>query len=119
MIRKDVPFVPVLTPRESRSFVMNTERHSTWMRNNPTHPAVLDTVGIIAAGPDGASHPRHYFDARGVVRVYTMSFRDGIWTLVRDVPDFTPLEFAQRFTGRFADDGSAIDGAWETASDGV
>ena len=48
-----------------------------------------------------------------------MSFGDGIWTLVRDAPDFTPLAFAQRFTGRFAADGSTIDGAWETATDGV
>jgi hypothetical protein len=88
-------------------------------RSEWPHQDFPDNIAIIAAGPDGASYTRHYFDSHGVVRVYTMSFRDGIWTLVRDVHDFTPLDFAQRFTGRFADDGSAIDGAWETASDGM
>jgi hypothetical protein len=81
-------------------------------------PDFPDSLAIIAASPDGASYTRHYFDSRGVVRIYAMSFRDGIWTLVRDAPDFTPLQFAQRFTGRFTDDGSVIHGAWETAGDG-
>jgi hypothetical protein len=53
-----------------------------------------------------------------VARIYTMSFGDGVWTLVRDAPDFTPLEFAQRFTGRFTPDGNTIEGVWETARDG-
>jgi hypothetical protein len=82
------------------------------------HGKVPDSLAIIAASPDGASYTRHYFDSRGVVRIYAMSFRDGIWTLVRDAPDFTPLQFAQRFTGRFTDNGSVIHGAWETAGDG-
>jgi hypothetical protein len=33
-----------------------------------------------------------------------MALRGGEWTLVRDRPDFTPLSFAQRFTGTFAAD---------------
>jgi hypothetical protein len=88
-------------------------------RSEWPHPDFPDSLAIIAAGPDGESYTRHYFDARGVVRVYAMSFRDGLWTLVRDAPDFTPLEFAQRYTGRFSDGGRVIDGAWETSSDGT
>jgi hypothetical protein len=29
-------------------------------------------------------------------------------------PDFTPLDFWQRFTGRFSADGDTISGTWET-----
>ena len=53
-------------------------------------------------------------EARGgktsFVRLYAMTFRDGIWTLVRSSPDFTPLDFSQRFTGRFSADGNTISG---------
>lgn len=57
---------------------------------------------------------QHYFDARGVARVYEMSIADGEWTLARDGDDFS-----QRFTGHFSDGGSVIDGYWEMARDGT
>jgi hypothetical protein len=47
-----------------------------------------------------------------------MSIADGEWKLWRTQPDFAPLDFAQRYTGRFADGGSAIEGRWEIARDG-
>ena len=33
-------------------------------------------------------------------------------------PDFSPLDFAQRYTGTFSDDGTTIAGRWEIAHDG-
>src|SRR6476619_6933346 len=33
-------------------------------------------------------------------------------------PDFSPLDFAQRYIGRFSDDGQSIDGAWEIRQPG-
>jgi hypothetical protein len=47
-----------------------------------------------------------------------MGLEDGLWTLRREAPDFSPLDFAQRFTGRFSDDGKTIVGRWEIAHDG-
>ncbi|MET0764823.1 MAG: hypothetical protein ABWY29_08155 [Blastococcus sp.] len=41
------------------------------------------------------------------------------WTLSRTTPDFTPLDFAQRWVGRFSDDGETITGRWETSPDGI
>jgi len=83
------------------------------------HPDFPDSISIIAVDADGEAYTQHYFDSRGVVRVYAMALSDGRWTLVRDAPDFTPLDFSQRFRGTFAADGNTIDGAWETAKDGV
>jgi hypothetical protein len=37
--------------------------------------------------------------SRGVVRIYAMTFDDGVWILRRESADFTPLAFAQRFVG--------------------
>jgi hypothetical protein len=77
--------------------------------------------GIAILGVDPAAEGRflqHYFDSRGVARVYRMRLEDGIWTLWRDESDFSPLDFAQRFTGTFSDDGRTIAGTWEICHDG-
>jgi hypothetical protein len=50
--------------------------------------------------------------------VYAVDLSDGVWTLVRDSADFTPLEFSQRFTGTFSSDSQRIHGRWETSRDG-
>ena len=42
-----------------------------------------------------------------------MSFGNGVWKLWRDEPDFSPLDFAQRYTGAFSDDGNTIEGPWD------
>ena len=52
-------------------------------------------------------------DTRGVTRLYAMTFAGGVWTLTRESVDFSPLDFAQRFTGTFSADGDRIDGSWE------
>jgi len=77
-----------------------------------------DSVTTIVFDPDKEAYTQHYFDSRGVARLYAMTFSDGLWTLLRVSPDFTPLEFSQRFTGRFTDNGDTIRGAWEMSRDG-
>jgi hypothetical protein len=47
-----------------------------------------------------------------------MSFEDGVWKLWRDEPDLSPIDFSQRFTGTFSDDGKSIAGRWEINHDG-
>ena len=32
--------------------------------------------------------------------------------------DFSPLDFSQRFTGTFSEDGKTIEGRWEISHDG-
>jgi len=69
---------------------------------------------IVSADPDTGGYTQHYYDSRGVVRLYAMSLADGVWTLTREAPDFSPLDFRQRFTGTFSPDQNTISGAWET-----
>jgi hypothetical protein len=75
-----------------------------WEIDDPDFPGGL---AVYDAGT------QHYFDSRGVARVYEMSIGDGEWKLARAGEDFS-----QRFTGRFGDGGSVIDGYWEIAEDG-
>jgi hypothetical protein len=81
-------------------------------------PGAPDSVAIVGLSSDGA-YTQHYFDSRGLARVYAMTFSDGVWTLLRNTPDFTPLDFAQRFSGEFSEDGSTIRGRWESSRDGA
>lgn len=72
--------------------------------------------GIAVIGPDPTQEGRflqHYFDSRGVARVYKTTFEDGVWRLWRDEPDLSPLDFEQRYTGTLSDDGATIAGRWE------
>jgi hypothetical protein len=78
---------------------------------------IPDGFCIISAAAEGDGFIQHYFDSRGVVRVYAMTFEDGVWTLFRDRPDFTPLSFSQRFTGKLSDDGRVIRGLIERTDD--
>ena len=77
-----------------------------------------DALSIIAPDRDGDGYTQHYFDSRGVVRVYRMTFDGSRWELLRDEPDFTPLGFSQRFVGTLSDDGQSIEGAWEKTPPG-
>lgn len=73
---------------------------------------------VIGVDPGGEGYRQHYFDSRGVTRVYRMTFTDGRWELLRDSPDFSPLNFHQRFIGSFSDDGGTIAGRWEGRNEG-
>jgi hypothetical protein len=76
-------------------------------------PEAPDGIAIIGPDQSGEKLVQHYFDTRGVARVYAMSLADGVWRLWRDGDDFS-----QRFSGTLSDDGQRIDGRWELARDG-
>jgi hypothetical protein len=43
-------------------------------------PEAPDGIAIIGADPENhGNYLQHYFDSRGVARVYNMSFGDGMW----------------------------------------
>ena len=107
------PFDPPVTGRGRVSFEWLSEGSFLVQRWEVEHRDAPDGIAII--GPDGSDggYRQHYFDTRGVSRVYEMSLRDGVWKLWRDSPGFS-----QRFTGTFGDDGNTITGFWEKSGDG-
>jgi hypothetical protein len=61
----------------------------------------------------------HYFDTRGVTRLYQMSLENGVWKWWRDKADFSPLKFYQRFTGEIDETAKVIESILEKSDDGI
>jgi hypothetical protein len=82
------------------------------------HPAdVPDNVSIIGGAPDGEPQPMHYFDARGIERLY-MTVLEGTtwkiwWAPGEDWSGPNGPGFNQRFIGEISADGKTIEGRWE------
>jgi len=79
---------------------------------------IPQALAIVAVDSKTGAYTQHYFDSRGVVRVYAMTFSRGAWTLTRNSRDFSPLDFHQRFKGRFTGGGNTIQGTWEKSPNG-
>ena len=77
------------------------------------NPAAPSGIAIIGPGEAAETFFQHYYDSRGVARIYQMSLNDGVWKLWREAPGFW-----QRYTGVFSDGGRTIKGAWEGSADG-
>lgn len=80
-----------------------------WRENAP-----FPTTALIGLDDSTDEFTMLYADARGVYRVYRMTFADGVWRLWRDAPGFH-----QRFTGTLSADGATMDGQWEMSPDGA
>jgi hypothetical protein len=76
-------------------------------------PEAPDGIAIIGPDRSGQNLVQHYFDTRGVARIYGTSLENGVWKLWRDGEDFS-----QRYSGTFSEDGNRIEGCWEIARDG-
>jgi hypothetical protein len=73
-----------------------------------------DAMLVISRDDTSEEYTCFHYDARGVSRVYGMSFGRGEWRMWRNVPGFH-----QRFSGTVAGDGRSIRGAWEKSPDGA
>jgi hypothetical protein len=80
-----------------------------WRENLP-----FPTVAITGLDDAFDRYSVLYSDARGVLRIYAMTFVDGVLKQWRDAPGFH-----QRFTGELSADGSRIDACWERSEDGA
>jgi len=76
-----------------------------------------DSLSIIGGAPDGEPQPMHYFDGRGVKRLFMMALEGSTWKIWRapgedwngpDGPGFN-----QRFIGEISADGRTIAARWE------
>jgi hypothetical protein len=89
---------------------LDGERFLVW-RAHYDHPEIPDALAVLGVTDDRLS--MHYFDSRGVFRVYSVAMSPSTWRFWRDAPDFS-----QRFTGTFSDDGDTITGRGSYSRDG-
>ena len=73
-----------------------------------------DETGTASPPAAGSTPTMHYFDSRGVFRIYYAGADDETLRLWRDTPGFS-----QRFAGTFADGGDTIVGTWQLRTDDV
>ena len=107
------------THRLFPSLVVHGESTFEWLegghfliqRSRNEHPDFPDALAVFGAH-DGELL-MHYYDSRGIYRVYETSMRDGVWRVSRDVPGF-----AQRLTGTLEDEGQTIVCVAELCEDG-
>jgi hypothetical protein len=104
-------------PAGRTTFEWILDRRYLLQRAESPPPEFPDCLMVISYD-DSGGYTQHYFDSRGVTRLYRMSLSDEVWTLRRDRPDFSPLDFAQRYEGKFSRDRDTIEGRWETSHDG-
>lgn len=106
---------PAGAPRAVTRFEWLAGRRFLIQRWEVDHPDAPDGLAVIGLDADGSTLLQHYFDSRGVARVYVMTFARRVWTLERIA---SPPDFSQRFVGTFTDDEDTINGEWQICHDG-
>jgi hypothetical protein len=107
------PMLPGEAIRGTSTFEwLHGEQFVIW-RSLYDHPQIPDAITII--GVTDGQLSMHYFDQRGVYRVYAVSLDRAAWRYWRDAP---APDFSQRFTGTFSDDGTTITGRSQLSRDG-
>jgi hypothetical protein len=92
-------------------------------RSHYDHPDLPDAIAILGCGAPAGADPSsdsagdcllHYFDSRGVTRVYGLAAEKGVWRFWRDRPGFS-----QRFACTVNADGDTMAGGGELSRDGT
>jgi len=105
---------------EGQRFLLNRAR-----TDHPDFPDSLSVIGRMGqdriAGGDSSQGnaddtpiQMHYFDSRGVFRIYEVSMDDSTWRWWRNAPGFS-----QRFAGLISADGNTINGSSQLCKDDV
>lgn len=116
-VHTDHPAMPNI-PEGQVTFAWELNDRYLTQRATSPQPEFPDSLSLIAPDGEDDTYTLHYFDTRGVTRLLHMRLKEGVWTLRRTAPDFSPLDFWQRFEGTFSDDGNQIEGRWEQSHDG-
>jgi hypothetical protein len=103
------PGLPGIEVSGEATFEWLEDQRFLIQRSHFDHPELPDAVAI--SGIIDGTPAMHYFDPRGVHRVFALDITETTWRYWNDTPGF-----AQRFSGRRTDDG-VIDGQGELSRD--
>jgi hypothetical protein len=79
-------------------------------RSRYDHPDIPDAISVIGFADEELT--AHYFDARGVFRIYRIAMEGSTLRMWRDEPGFS-----QRLEAKLSDDGSTLAGASQLSRD--
>ena len=97
------PLLPGEAIRGTSTFEWLDGRQFVIWRSHYDHPQIPDALTVI--GVTDGQLSMHYFDRRGVHRVYAASLDERTWRYWRAAP---APDLSQRFTGTFSSDGTTI-----------
>ena len=106
------PALPGTLVNGQATFEWLEDQRFLLQRSHYDHPEIPDAIAI--SGIIDGKQSMHYFDPRGVHRVFAVDITAHTWQFWNDAPGFS-----QRFTGTLSDDGNAIDGQGELSRDGA
>jgi hypothetical protein len=107
------PMLPGESIRGTSTFEWLDGQQFVIWRSHFDHPEIPDAITLV--GVTDGQLSMHYFDSRGVYRVYSSSLDQTTWRYWRDAP---PPDLSQRFIGTFGDDGNMITGRGQLSKDG-
>jgi hypothetical protein len=96
------PLLPGIIRGKATLEWLEGKRFLVWRSDNPPG-TVPRAIAVIGGGETPGVWPMHYFDERGVMRVYQVSMDGGVWRVWRDHSGFL-----QRFSGVFDDGGRTL-----------
>jgi len=79
-------------------------------RSSNDHLDFPDSTSVVGFTDDELT--AHYFDSRGVFRVYRIAMERDTLLIWRDAPGFS-----QRLEARLSDDGTTLGGVWQLSRD--
>ena len=79
-------------------------------RSSNDHPDFPDSISVIGFADEALT--AHYFDSRGVFRIYGIAMEDDTLRMWRDEPGFS-----QRLEATLGDDGATLGGIWQMSRD--
>jgi hypothetical protein len=86
------------------------------VHSDAEHPDFPTGHSLIGWDEDSGKLLMHYFDSRGVARVYETSLTERVWRISRAGED---QDFDQRFSATLNEDGDGLAAAWERGEDGA
>jgi hypothetical protein len=101
------PALPSTVIRGQATFEWLEDQRFLIQRSHYDHPEIPDAIAVTAGKPS-----MHYFDPRGVHRVFAVDITADTWRFWNDAPGFS-----QRCTHTLSHDGSAINGQAELSTD--
>ncbi len=117
------PYFPGTVIRGRATFEWLEGEHFLIWRAHYDHPDIPDSIAILGGGAPSGSGPSsdadgrcamHYFDSRGVSRVYQLDAAPGVWRFWRNAPGFS-----QHYACTISADGATMTGNGELSRDGA
>jgi hypothetical protein len=79
-------------------------------RSTMDHPDFPDSISVVGFAEDQLT--AHYFDSRGVFRIYRVAMEGDTLRMWRD-----ETGFSQRLEAKLSDDGTTLAGVWQLSRD--